>query len=158
MNEDHADELEAREKAGVDAPVEGMLSAARREELYNHIDSTPASDKHLDAIMVSHNACERALRDSRNLLREAEARGDEWKRVANEREEALREAQAKLQTTRKNALEEAALIVDGCNLRGPYDAIRAAKLIRELYGYGSELREALAQQPPQAGGEEKPHQ
>lgn len=158
----------------VDVPVEGMLSAEEYEGVLQKL-SNEAKYGHSgfasDSVMCNCSvhrlwnhmrSCERALRDSRNLLREAEARGDEWRRVANEREEALREAQAKLQTTRKNALEEAALIVDGCNLRGPYDAIGAAKLIRGLYGYGSELREALAQQPPQAdqktGNEEEKYE
>lgn len=106
MNEDHADALEAREKAGVDAPVDGMLSKRDRELWRKAVArGSFCEDVRTNANIVylidSHDACERALRDSRNLLREAEARGDEWKRVANERGEALREAQAQLSAIRK---------------------------------------------------------
>lgn len=79
-------------------PVEGMLSAEELDEFRNCNNLGPeAYNWRMEKLLLSHHACERALRDSRNLLREAEARADEWKRVANEREGALRDAQARLE-------------------------------------------------------------
>lgn len=144
-----------------DAPVEGMLSREEREAIRKAFSERRQNDFYYDAwtLLNSHDICERALRDSRNLLREAEARGDEWKRVANEREGALRDVQAEAESLNgqldnaESALKTLYVELSKLSKVAQAPISTVGRMLRIEARRNSE-REALAQQPPQAGGEQ----